>query len=376
MTTIPISFLFIICVIVFVYTITIISYTKGWNKLDEIKTNKETPAQHSFSIIIAFRNEAQNLISILNDLQAVDYSKSLFEIILVDDESTDNSKQIVIDYIHDNKLNWKLLSSKGGKKAAIKTALQTARNEYIFSTDADCKIPKDILCSYNQHLQLKKSKLIAGPVDFYSNNSILGKLMELEFMSLIVSGAGAIGIGKPTMLNAANMVFERKIAIESIDYIYNTTVQSGDDIFLLHYIISKYGENEISFIKNKKSIIKTPAPDSLISWTKQRIRWASKAKHYKINHTSKSAIIVLLYNIILFSSFFLLNNPNYWFIYPILLITKSAIDFSILKSAASFFNKKLPFLLYFFLEILYPFYIVVIGIVSQFIKVEWKGRKG
>jgi len=364
---------FIVLITIF-YIKNIISYTIGWEKLTESKQKDNSSPKQTFSIVIAFRNESENLDNLLHDLININFPKHLFEVILVNDDSTDNSKEIVEDFIYNNNQDWQLLESKGGKKNAIKEAIKTAKNEFIFSTDADCRIPKNILKSYDQQLQTEKKKLIAGPVIFKNRSSFFGKLVDLEFMSLIISGAGAISINKPIMINAANMVFAKNIAIENIDNIYNNSIQSGDDIFLMQYIIDKYGENEISFLKNKSGIIKTDSPKTLKAFVNQRLRWASKAKHYKVNHTSKSAIGILLFNFTLLISIFLLTT-NYWYIFPTLFIIKLIVDIPILLSASKFFDKSLSFPIFILLEIIYPLYIVGIGILSFFIKSTWKGRK-
>ena len=357
------------------YIYIILRYTLGWKNLQTINSKKDNTSFYSFSIIIAFRNEAQNLSKLLNSLQQINYPKNSYEVILVNDDSTDKSKVIVEDFMAENNLNWKLLHSSEGKKAAIKKGIDNSKLEYIFTTDADCIIPKNILNSYNQKLQSKKWKLISGPVNFYSDNSFLGRIFELEFMSLISSGAGAIGINKPIMLNAANLVFQRKIALEASNTIYESNIASGDDIFLLHYIMKQYGNKEITFLKSKDAIIQTEAPKTLNQWLSQRLRWASKAKHYKINNTSISALIILLFNIAHLITFALLIFEGYWLFYLDLLIIKLIVDFPILNSASKFFNKRISFFAFIIIELLYPFYIVGIGISGLFVKNKWKGRK-
>jgi len=364
----------LIVIITIFYIKNIISYTIGWKKLKEPKQNDNVTPKYTFSIVIAFRNESENLDNILHDLLIINFPKHLFEVILINDNSTDNSKQIVEDFISNNNLNWQLLESDGGKKVAIKAAILTAKNEFIFSTDADCRIPENILNNYDQQLQTEKKKLIAGPVIFIGNRSLFSKLIDMEFMSLIVSGAGAISINKPIMINAANMVFAKKIAIKNIDKLYSNSIQSGDDIFLMQYIIDNYGEQEINFLKYKSGIIKTESPKTMKALIKQRLRWASKAKHYKINHTSKSAIGILLFNFILLISLFLATS-KYWYIFPTLYTIKLIIDIPILLSASKFFDKPFSFPIFVILEFIYPLYIVGIGILSFFIKSTWKGRR-
>jgi len=370
------SFLIVLIVFSLLYALTILSFTYGWNKTKEQKVSETKILSNSFSIIIALRNEAENLSNLLNDLSALEYPSSNFEILLVDDESTDSSYEIISNFIVTNNCNWKLLSSQGGKKHAIKEALSIATNEFILTLDTDCRVPNKLLLSYNQALHQRKAKMIAGPISFISKSTLWGQFMDIEFMSLVASGAGAMGIRKPIMLNAANLLFDRKMAIEALGEIYESDIASGDDIFLMHYVANNYGEDEIYFLKDQDAIVETPAPKSLNDWLQQRFRWTSKAKHYKINYTSLTAIIILGFNILILASLIFISLiGEFWYLPITLFILKTIIDLPILLSAARFFDKKGILKNILLLEIIYPFFIVFVGVFGLFIGVGWKGRK-
>lgn len=365
----------IIGLIVILYARIIIDYTIGWRKIMSPNKSKNITPKNTFSIIIPFRNEALNLTNLLNDLSKIDYPKNLFEITLINDNSEDNSLKIINQYINDNKLNIIVLQSNNGKKSAIKKGLKTANNEYILSLDADCRIPKNILMEYDLILQTKKSKIISGPVAFINGKGIWSKFMELEFMSLVASGAGAIGVSKPIMANAANLLFERKMAINAQEEIYDNRISSGDDIFLIQYASKNFGKSSIQFLKSTDAIVQTPAPASFIKWVNQRLRWTAKAKYYKINHTSLTASIVLLFNLIIvicfINGFF---DTNYFIITAASIFIKTIIDLRLLYLASKFFNNKnlIKYLPVF--EIFYPFYIVLISLMAVFYSGKWKGR--
>jgi cellulose synthase/poly-beta-1,6-N-acetylglucosamine synthase-like glycosyltransferase len=362
----------IILISIDLYIILIIALSLGWFRLKETSVDPNIQNFNTFSIVIPFKNEEKNLKFLLSDLYQLNYSPSFYEIILVDDNSEDNSFEIVNKFIEFHELPWLIISSKGGKKKALEKAVDIAQSKYIISFDADCRIPFNILKAYNTALNKRKTKMISGPVTFYSDNKLWGKLLELEFISLIGSGAGSIGINKPIMLNAANLLFEKTLAIEAKKEIYNGSIESGDDIFLMHYTIEYYGAKEIQFLKNEDAIVRTPAPKNFKELVKQRIRWTAKARYYKINFTSISAIIILLFNLVFMVSFSFIFiaelRPIFLFIY----LVKTLIDFPLLYSTSKFLKQEKRIILLPLLQVIYPFYIVIIAFAGLFSKEGWK----
>lgn len=362
----------IILLTIDLYILVIGLFTVGWFRQKEQITNVETRPINSFSVIIPFKNELKNLPHLLGDLLKLNYPKSLFEIILIDDDSIDKSVLMVNNFISENGLSWKSISSSGGKKKALEIGVENAVNKYIITLDADCRIPPMLIKAYDEALQIKATKMIAGPVTFYSDDSLWGQLLELEFISLIGSGAGSINIGKPIMLNAANMLFERELALEANSVVYQSKIASGDDIFLMHYLLEHYDANELQFLKSKLAIVRTAAPKNIKEWVKQRLRWTAKARNYKINFTSITAIIILTFNMVFMASFFLVFLPKYANIFFYIYIAKTLIDLPILYSTAKFLGQTNRLILMPLLQIFYPFYIAIIGVLGLFSKEGWR----
>ena len=113
------------------------------------------------------------------------------QFIFIDDSSEDKSFQIV----KASSLNIDLLSSQGsGKKAAIECGVAKAKYDIILTTDADCRLSEDWISSMVSPFVEKEIKLVSGPVAYHGFDNDFKKIQALEFMSLIGSGAGAIGI--------------------------------------------------------------------------------------------------------------------------------------------------------------------------------------
>jgi glycosyltransferase involved in cell wall biosynthesis len=338
------------------------------------KQNRVFETNTKFSILIPFRNEENNLPNILSDLEAQRYPSSSFELILIDDESTDNSNLIVEKLIANNTIRCSIINSKGGKKKAVQAGLNKAKGDFIISLDADVRIEPNHLQTFSNYYQQTKAKLIAGPISFIGNSSLFNKLLELEFTSLITSAAASIRLGKPIMLNAANMGFERAIALEFQKEIYQSNLASGDDQFLMEAIEKNYGGNSIHFLKSIQANAQTNAPKKLSVFINQRLRWASKTTSYSSRFSQFVAFLVFLFNLLFIVSFlYSITNLNF-ISFIILYLVKLLIDFPILMSGTIFFKKQKLMLLYPLIQLLYPWYIVIIAVLSIFGGYKWKGR--
>jgi len=359
----------------------------GWKKIPEF-SSENSPAEIRFSIIIPFRNEAENLPDLLISLSRINYPAAEFEIILVNDESGDNSVEIIEEFQHTHLgLNLKVLenqrTSNSPKKDAINTAIDSANFEYIITTDADCQVPGNWLKSYNDFILKTGKKLVAGPVVLNSlpaantNNkrrNILRNFEELDILSLQASTAGAFGIGKAFMCNGANLCYEKVAFLKVSGYAGNDNIASGDDVFLLQkFQQEKY---KIGFLKSKEVIVYTKPQLNFGDLVSQRIRWASKAPAYKSLFAKFTGISVLLMNLSLVIAVFLVFFQVLPY-QPILIIflVKFNLDFMLIYSSAKFFQRETVLRSYFWSSIFYPFFSTYVAVKSLFSDFSWKGRQ-
>ena len=336
------------------YAFQIRKFEKGWDALCSFtEQNNE-----GVSVVIAARNEEENIAALLSDLSQQTHKK--LEVIVIDDHSCDDTANIV-----DSFPNVILIkATKEGKKAAIAEAVKLASHSIIISTDADCRLAPEWVEKMTAPFVNKQVDLVVGPVAYYDEKNDFEKAQSLEFLSLIASGAGAIETNQAFMCNGANLAF-RKVSYASVD----TDKVSGDDVFLLHYV--KNNGSEIVFVKEKEAIVFTFAKKDLKSLLQQRIRWAAKSSDYKDKDAKRISWIVFLSNFCLLLILFLGTSKEIFISFTL----KAIIDYSLLKKAVIFFQKE-DILGYFYpLQILYPFYIVYIAIASQMESFVWKGRK-
>ena len=351
-------------------------YQKYWDKIPVFEKEKLN-SKIFISILVAVRNEEKNISKLLQCISRQNFSKKQFELILIDDFSTDKTIKIIKEFMKKNKY-FHLISLKNtqktGKKNALKKGLEKAKGDLIITTDADCEMSEKWLSTIISFYEKTKAQMIIAPVILENNLSIFQKMQSLEFLSLVVSGASATKMKKAIMCNGANLIYEKKILDDFNDFFKEKTV-SGDDIFLL-LNLKKNVKNKILFLKSKNATVKTKAQNNILDFISQRKRWASKTKYYKDFDIIYTAILVFMTNFLLIASLIFSYFEKKFFLYFLaLFLIKSIIDFIFLKKATKFFGKNNLLNVFFILQLFYFFYIVIIGFLSTFFSFRWKGRK-
>ena len=232
------------------------------------------------SILAAVRNEENTLPELLKSLKKQVYPLEKFEIILIDDHSTDGS-YVLMKKFEAASINTRVLSLSAnaeGKKAAIRYGVECAKGELILTTDADCIMNSEWLSTIVSFQQATNAGLIIAPVAYLSNNSLFEKLLALEFASLVATGASSANLGIPILCNGANLAFLKSLYPEDKHVMENNS-PSGEDIFFL-LNVKKTMRQRIRFLKSFKSIVYTNCPSSLREFINQRKRWFSKSVHY------------------------------------------------------------------------------------------------
>ncbi len=339
-------------------------------KKENINTEKSTN-KYDISVIVAFKNEEKNLPKLIDSLIKQTYIPT--KIILVDDNSTDNSTNIIKTYKSINsKHNIQLIKNKGiGKKIALKTAVETSKTEYCLFTDADCILPHTWIETYKDNINKTHADMYISAVKEIHNEKFINELQSIEFDSLQACTAAFCAIKKPIMCNGANMCVKRSVWQNMYKKNKLRNILSGDDVFMLHEI-KKY-KGHIEYINSSKAIVATKTPDSLSSFLKQRMRWGGKTIYYKDKDSISLAISVFILSLLIttetiltfFYSEFLLSLT-------ILLALKITIDTTAIYNYRKIKQYKTSIITLCIFSILHPYYIVVSSIAGLFKTKKWK----
>lgn len=354
----------------------VFAFIRGWHKLSYYQPQK--PAfKTKVSILVAARNEAENIRKTLDDLCAQSYDKALTEIIFIDDHSTDNTAEIIADYASKGVKLIRLNEDRAlnsYKKKAIQTAIGQSSGDLIITTDADCRMGKNWLKTIIGFYEEKKHKMISSPVAYFEEKSFFERAQALEFLYLIGLGASTIGNKNPSTCNGANLAYEKAAFYEVGGFKGIDDLASGDDELLLHKMAARY-DNNIGFLKHHDAVVYTHAKATLGEFIQQRKRWASKSTRYK-----NKAIIVLGVAIWLFNLGILLNIGIGLFVGFYLklalaqLLIKILVEFIFLYQVTGFAKRRELLVLLPVLNLMHIVYIVYIGVAGNSGKYNWKDR--
>lgn len=357
-----------------VYVMLIFYFRSCWKRHPEFIP--ATPkGERKLSVIVAFRNELNNLPCLIASLEKQDLVPSKYEVIFSDDGSNDGSAQYIEDYCiaKPNYVYCKSVSGEWGKKKAVSRAISKAVNEIIVLTDADCTVPERWLSSLLSFHETRSPSIAAGLVSITGGHGFFAGLQEMEFMSLAGAGAASVLCNRPIFCSGANLSYPRDVFSGLTDPL-NDNIVSGDDTFIVHNV-KKNESGKIMFVKCKTSIVITRSAGSFSEFYNQRLRWVSKVLYYRDIHAITVAISVYVTNLsVLTSLIIMLSFGNCLWLFPVLFTMKASADYLFLKDIMEYCDKRLNFLYYITGALLYPFYSVITPFVSIIKGFNWKGR--
>lgn len=342
----------------------------GWNRVFSHQPNRNSSGKF-ISVVIAVRNEGRNIRWLIGSLLEQQYPASGFEIIVVNDHSTDNTLE-VLQPMASSAQNFSILSlteNEAGKKEALAKGILNARGKIIATTDADCQLPPDWLIKIDQVFSDEQCQMAVGLVSLQQQN-LFSKLQSLEFAGVMGVTFGTLGWRIPTMCNGANLAFWKSTFEQVNGYAGNEHIASGDDEFLMRKIQARFPGSVVAL----NSLVVTQPQASARDFFRQRIRWAGKWKVNSSFFAKSLAVFIWLFQaswVMLWVSAGLLS-VKYFLTF---LLSKIIIDLIFLLTVANRLNTAFNFFIFLLLQLVYPFYVFSVGILSWWKKVEWKGRK-
>jgi cellulose synthase/poly-beta-1,6-N-acetylglucosamine synthase-like glycosyltransferase len=323
------------------------------------------------TVIVAARNEEVNIKNCLISLDKLEYPDSKLDIILVDDDSTDNTGQIIEDYIR-GKTKFKLIKpiknfgDTLGKARAIANGIEYSKGDIILTTDADCVVSptwaKTIASYYTDDVVM-----VCG----YTNQkwkNLFEAVQDMDFIYLLTVGGGAINLGKPLSAIGNNMSY-RKSAYFEVGGYENIPFSVTEDFQLL-MALNKLKGKKIIYPADPDSLVTSePCPDLKVLYH-QKKRWAVGGMKSTFDNLLiiSTGFWVTLFTLLI--PFFYSTNVLY------LLLFKIFTDFFMIFFIYNRLKLKFRILNFIGFQIYTTIYFTVIGISLFFSrKVVWKGRK-
>jgi len=385
----------IVCLLFTAYGGLIVAYGRVWKAIPSFMPQQK-PGMTRITVLVPARNEEAFIAECLGSLARQSYPRDLFEVIVLDDHSTDNTAAVVRDFAllpETSGLALRCLAMAGVqqpsggqayKKFAIETGVGAATGELIVTTDADCSFHRDWLSTLAACYEERSARFIAAPVrigwpgrsngDHRNSKSLLGIFQTLDFITLQGITGAAVHSRFHTMCNGANLAFAREAFYEADGYRGVDHIPSGDDMFLMHKIYKLYPER-VFFLKSGQAIVNTRPETNWKGFFHQRVRWASKADSYQDKRIFWILLLVYVVNV-LFIALLAGTFFNYWWLwlFLLLLVMKTIVEYSFVRDVAGFFGQQGLMVYFPVLQPLHIFYTVIVGWLGKFGSYNWKGR--
>ena len=383
--------LIILLVIFGLYFLLIIYYWQSWKSISDFRLAiSDFKPSTKITVIIAARNEEENIADCLDSICNQSYPKHLFEVLVVDDHSTDNTAAVIKSYTDKNV---KLISLKdfisndlnSYKKKAIEIAIRQSTGELIVTTDADCFAKENWLQAIAGFYEQYQPEFIAAPVVIDCSNKFIEFFQGLDFM--VLQGITGASVHKKihSMCNGANLAYTKKAFTEVGGFAGIDTIASGDDMLLMHKIYKLYPD-KVMFLKSKEAIVYTAPVNSVSEFFNQRIRWASKADKYDDKRIFAVLLLVYLVNVMLLvlPVIAVFDNVQYSMfnvqcsiigVWLLLLLLKTITELVFLYPVAKFFGKQSMLWMFPLMQPFHIIYTVIAGWLGKFGSYSWKERK-
>lgn len=334
-------------------------------------------SQPFVSVLIAARNEQDHIIRCLESVVNQTYPKDLFEVIVIDDRSTDKTMQLVSEFVRHN-LQVKLVhvSDKpekiSGKKNALSMGIKESKGEILLFTDADCRV-KDSWVAGMASFFLEDVGAVIGYSEVESK-TFFERWQEFDFSALMSATCGITNMGFPLAASGQNLAYRRK-AFEDVGGFEEIIERiSGDDTLMIQ-LIRKYTSYRIVFSGHAGTFNTTLPMNTLYEFIQQRARWASNGTIMLRLNPLFFFYLVSIYCL----HFLLVAGLTLSVVYvPIMVmtafiwITKGIVDYAVTFYGAQVFKKKYSlavFAVWFFLQTPLVLWVGLKGALGYF---KWK----
>ncbi|MCF8463511.1 MAG: glycosyltransferase [Flavobacteriales bacterium] len=355
------------------YSIMILYAISGWKKLD---VEEEIEPKLGISILVAARNESYTIETVVRDIFNQSYAAELFELIVIDDHSEDDTLSKV-EALKTVFPQLKVLSNVNGegKKSALQTGIKEAQFGIIATVDADCRVPSEWLISMMSHWKINQTKMLLGPIVLEPAITVLERVQSLEMLAIMGLTGGFASHKKPIMANGANLFFEKQAFEESGGY-GSSANPSGDDVFTMLNFSKKWPDS-VQFVKHYEAVVLTHPQPTYSTFWQQRKRWLSKKSSYSNLLVKGTAVITYLANVAAFLSLIaiIVAFGSYWTDRLMwILFVKTLLDLMITRTVSRDLQPHCGIGHILIAEIFITIYVTFLGIFGNVSNYVWKGR--
>jgi cellulose synthase/poly-beta-1,6-N-acetylglucosamine synthase-like glycosyltransferase len=320
------------------------------------------------SVLVAAKNEESNLQLLIDSLQNQNYSKDNYEVILIDDNSTDSTYNCALKLTHSFS-NWSIIKADNkkykGKRGVLQIGIEASKFDYLLITDADCQADPDFIKSFSNKFS-ENFDFIFGVAPFIQNNSFINNIACFDNLWVHILTFSFANIGLPYSAAARSFGFNKE-SFYKIEGFKNTTKTiSGDDDLLLGEAVKN--KLRIGTIINHRAFVYTKPKETLSGFIKQKSRHTSTSNYY----SAKVKLVLGLWHVLnicmLLSVFLIYFDISFGYFF----LAKIIGDVFIVKYIMMTFSYNFKFSEIILLQIIYEGLLVVNYIRGSLVRDQWK----
>ena len=322
----------------------------------------------NISIVIAAKNEDGNIVSLLDSLKKLDYPSDKYEVIIVDDNSSDSTLEKIIlgkTFLKNLSVIELKKTNKTGKREALSLGIRNAKYPYILISDADCQPQINWVKACSQKFSLGYD-VIFGIAPFYQRQNIVNKLSCFENLRSSFLALSMASIGLPYTATARNFGFSKNIFESLGGYSLTKDTISGDDDLLLREAIKN--KLKIGVVTEAKSFVYSETKKTFKEYLNQKARHTQTSLYYLKKHQAVLGFWHTLNLFYLFSPLLMFSNV----LFGIMLPVKLAVDYLVNAIVQKKLGYKFSFIELISFQIFYEILIVVHFLNASFSKIKWE----
>ncbi|MFA4923856.1 MAG: glycosyltransferase [Ignavibacteriaceae bacterium] len=358
LTFITIVIFFIFCIIFFT----------AFRNLSEQKIEADATELVNISVIIAAKNEEQNLHQLFESLEKQSYPKEKFEIVFVDDNSTDKTFETAKEYA-DRFSHFRLLNAEHknlpAKKGALEIGIAEAQFPFLLFTDADCSPQINWLKAFSNKFSLNFD-LLFGFAPFIFKQTFANHFFCFENFRTTLLTFTAASFGLPYSAASRSLGIKKETFLQLGGFSKTLQTLGGDDDLLIREAVKN--KCKIGIVAGDKSLVFSNTQESFTDYFLQKRRHTATSFHYLLRHKLFLGFWHLINILAIDSLFFIPFFPEAGFIF----LSKIFCDYFIVYSFQKKFKYKFSFGEIFFFQILYECFLVFHFFSAKFFKVKWK----
>lgn len=234
------------------------------------KINKEEDMDYQFTPTVTFLlpgwNEGININTTIKSIQELKYPKDKVKIIYIDNNSTDNTKQIIKDLQKDDDRIEYLFEVKQGKHNAMNSALKLVNTDLIACLDVDSTLDASAMYIAAQYFYDVKTMAVASCMQLRDVKTVWQRIQTIEYTISIFWRKSYSTIDAIQVMPGPFSIFRKEVFDIVGEYHGAHNAEDLEMTLRLH-------KHHMKIANAHKAYVYTVGPSTFKSLLRQRVRW-------------------------------------------------------------------------------------------------------